>query len=130
MSRYDPNKEYLFLPYERENIKGKLTKYELMIERNELLGHINDLFMQEFNLSYQAFKNLINEGFLVFNDADALIARYKEDLLEMYEEYIEEDYKEQLEEERWYYDMDDEDEEYYDEARDRWEHGVTESMFH
>jgi hypothetical protein len=130
MSRYDPNKEYLFLPYKRKNIKGELTKYEVMVERNELLGHINYLFMQEFNLSYQSFEKLINEGFLIFNDADELIARYKEDLLEMCTEEIEEDHKEQLEEERWYYDMDDEDEEYYDEARDRWEHGVTESMFH
>lgn len=128
--KYDRNKTYLYLPYERDNIKGELTKYELMIEENELLGYINDLFKEDYGLSNQQFNNLINDGFLVFGDVDELIAIYKEDLLEMYEEEINEDYKEQLEEERWYYDMDDEDEEYYDEARDRWEHGVTESMFH
>jgi hypothetical protein len=122
-------KEYLWIEYEKKNIFGKLTKYELKVERNKLCGDLNELLMNEFGINYQQFKAMLSEGFLSFEYED-LIERYHEDLLLMYEEDIEEDYEKQLEEEKWYYDMDDEDEEYYDEARDRWEHGVTEGMFH
>lgn len=122
--------EYLWIEYERENIFGKLTKYELKVERNKLCGDLNELLMSEFKLSYSQFKTLLSEGFLQF-DYDDLITRYHEDLLEMYEWEIEEDYQEQLKEEHWYYDEDEEDEEeIYCEFKDRQEHGVFDHMFH
>ena len=122
--------EYLWIEYEKENIFGKLTKYELKVERNKLCGDLNELLMSEFGINYQQFKAMISEGFLQF-EYDDLIQRYHEDLLEMYEWEIEEDYQEQLKEERWYYDEDEEDEEeIYCEFKDRQEHGVFEHMFH
>ena len=121
--------EYLWIEYERENIFGKLTKYELKVERNKLCGDLNELLMSEFKLSYSQFKTLLSEGFLQF-DYDDLIQRYHEDLLEMYEWEIEEDHKEQLEEERWYYGEENEEEEIYCEFKDRQEHGVFDHMFH
>ena len=128
--KYDRNKTYLYLPYKRENIKGELTKYELMIEENELLGYINDLFKEDYGLSNQQFKSIINDGFLVFDDVEKLIDTYHEHLLEIYADDIEEDYEEQLQEEKWYYGIENDDEEYYDPMVDRYEHGVSEHMFH
>lgn len=123
-------KEYLWIEYERKNIFGKLTKYELKIERNKLCGDLNELLMNEFGLSNSQFKAMISEGFLHFEYED-LIDRYHEDLLEMYEWGIEEDHKEQLEEEKWYHGLEDEpEEEIYCEFKERQEHGVFEHMFH
>jgi hypothetical protein len=122
-------KEYLWFEYEGKNIFGKLTKYELKVERNKLCGDLNELLMNEFGINYQQFKAMLSEGFLSFEYED-LIERYHEDLLEIYEWEIEQDYQEQLKEEHWYYDEDDEDEEIYCEFKDRQEHGVSEHMFH
>lgn len=100
---------YLWLEYGKKNIFGKLTKYELRLEKNKLCGELNELLMNEFGLSYTQFTNLIRDGFLQFEYED-LIERYHEDLLEMYEWEIEEDHKEQLEEEKWYHGLNEEDE--------------------
>ena len=105
-------KHYLWLEYEKNNIFGKLTKYELRIEENKLMGDLNELLMNEFGLSYSQFKALLSEGFLQFEYED-LITRYHDDLLEMYEWEIEEDHKEQLQEEKWYHGLKDEYEEFF-----------------
>ena len=130
MSRFDRNKEYECLTYERPNIKGRLTKYELLVGKNEFFGCINDLFIEEFELSNDQFKRLLSNGFLNF-DYDDLKDRYKQDLLCMYEEDIEEDYQEQLADERWYYGVTNNDEEHIKtDIEVRAEYGVTEDMFH
>lgn len=121
-------KRYLWLEYEKNNIFGKLTKYELRIEENKLMGDLNELLMNEFGLSYSQFKTLLSEGFLQF-DYEDLITRYHDDLLEIYEWEIEEDHEEQLEEEKWYHGLEDE-EEIYCEFKERQQHGVYEHMFH
>jgi hypothetical protein len=121
-------KEYLWIEYERTNILGKLTKYDLRVNANQLMGDLNELFMEEFGINNSQFKELINEGFLNFT-YDDLITRYHEDLLAMYEEDIEADYQENLESEKEYYNT--YEEEYcVSDYRARLDAGVSEHMFH
>ena len=121
-------KQYLWIEYERENIFGKLTKYDLRVDANQLMGYLNELFMQEFGINRVQFKELINEGFLNFT-YDDLIERYHEDLLAMYEEDIEVDYQDNLESEKEYYNT--YEEEYcVSDYRARLDAGVSEPMFH
>ena len=120
-------KEYLCIDYKRPNVLNQEQNYSLLVEENELLGVLHDLFMGEFGINYRQFKELLSEGFLRL-DTDELIERYHEDLLETYSWEIEQDYKEQLEEEREYYNL--EEKEYCSEYKARCEAGVHECMFH
>lgn len=88
-----------FVSYKNKNLKGIEKEYDVLIDENEMIPVLDRLFMEEFNLSWDSFKELYNNDFLEI-DYDDLVERYHDDLLKEFEDEIEEHYREEIENEK------------------------------